>query len=166
MPSHAIHIDTLLKTFPDVRMIWAHRDPYKATGSLCNLLSLPQQMIMAPANVDRHAIGRRAVDQMRAHVTNALRARDRVGDHRFFAMHYADMLHDPMRVMHNLYEWAGDELSTETERAMQVWIATHPQDRFGTNEYSLDQYGLSVDQLRPVFREYLAAFDIELEGPA
>jgi hypothetical protein len=166
MPSHAIHIDTLLKTFPDVRMIWAHRDPYKATGSLCNLLSLPQQMIVKPENVDRHAIGRRAVNQMRAHVTNALRARDRVGDHRFFAMHYADMLRDPLGVMRNLYEWAGDELSPETERSMKVWIAKHPQDRYGTNKYSLDQYGLSVDQLRPVFSEYLAAFDIELEGPA
>jgi hypothetical protein len=166
MPSHAVHIDTLLKTFPDVRMIWAHRDPYKATGSLCNLLSLPQQMIVQPENVDRHAIGRRAVYQMRAHVTNALRARDRVGDHRFFHMHYADMLRDPLSVMRNVYEWAGDVLSPEVEQCMKDWIAEHPQDRYGTNKYALDQYGLSVDQLRPVFSEYLAAFDIEVEGPA
>ena len=27
MPSHAVHIDALLKAFPDARIVWAHRDP-------------------------------------------------------------------------------------------------------------------------------------------
>ena len=40
MPSHAVHIETLVKTFPDVKMIWAHRDPYKATGSLCSTVEM------------------------------------------------------------------------------------------------------------------------------
>ena len=40
MPSHAMHIETLVATFPDVKMIWAHRDPYKATGSLCSTVAM------------------------------------------------------------------------------------------------------------------------------
>ena len=49
---------------------------------------------------------------------------------------------------------------------MRHWLSEHPQDRFGMNTYSLDQYGLTVDALRPVFAEYLDTFDIELEGDA
>ena len=30
MPSHAVHIESLLSTFPDARIVWAHRDPFKA----------------------------------------------------------------------------------------------------------------------------------------
>jgi hypothetical protein len=49
---------------------------------------------------------------------------------------------------------------------MQQWLAEHPQDKLGVNTYRLDQYGLTVERLKPVFADYLDTFDIELEGPA
>ena len=164
MPSHSVHIEALLKVFPDARLIWAHRDPYKATGSLCNLWKLPKGMVMHPEAIDLKAMGRNAMAQMRYHVERPLRARDRIGDERFFHMYYHEMMRDPMDVMRRIYEWAGDPLTTETEARMQNWLAEHPQDRFALNAYSLDQYGLTVQQLKPIFAEYLDTFDIELEG--
>jgi len=67
-------------------------------------------------------------------------------------------------VMRRIYEWAGDLLSADVEAGMRKWLAEDPQDLFGINSYSLDQYGLTVDMLKPVFAEYLATFDIELEA--
>jgi hypothetical protein len=164
MPSHSVHIEALLKVFPDARLIWAHRDPYKATGSLCNLWRLPQSLVMNTELVDQQEMGRAAMWQMRYHVDRPLRARDRIGDERFFHMYYHEMMRDPMDVMRRIYEWAGDPLTAETEACMRNWLAAHPQDLFALNTYSLDQYGLSVEQLEPIFAEYLDAFDIELEG--
>jgi hypothetical protein len=164
MPSHSVHIETLLKVFPDARLIWAHRDPYKATGSLANLWKLPQGMVMHPEAIDLKAMGRDAMAQMRYHVERPLRARDRIGDERFFHMYYHEMMRDPMDVMRRIYDWAGDPLTAETEARMQNWLAEHPQDRFAPNAYRLDQYGLTVEQLEPIFAEYLDTFDIELEG--
>jgi hypothetical protein len=148
MPSHSVHIDTLLK----------------ATGSLANLGKLPKGMVLQPDAIDLDAMGRDAMDQMRYHVERPLRARDRIGDEPFFHMYYHEMMRDPMDVMRRIYEWADDPLTAETEARMQNWLAAHPQDRFALNNYSLDQYGLTVQQLEPVFAEYLDTFDIELEG--
>ena len=164
MPSHSVHIDALLKVFPDARLVWAHRDPYKATGSLANLWKLPKGMVLQPDAIDLEAMGRDAAAQMRYHVERPLRARDRIGDKRFFHMYYHEMMRDPMDVMRRIYEWADDPLTAETEGRMQNWLAGHPQDRFALNTYSLDQYGLTVQQLEPIFAEYLDTFDIELEG--
>jgi hypothetical protein len=164
MPSHSVHIEALLKVFPDARLIWAHRDPYKATGSLANLWKLPKGMVMHPAAIDLEGMGRNAMAQMKDHVERPLRARDRIGDDRFFHMYYSEMMRDPMDVMRRIYDWAGDELTPNIEARMQKWLAEHPQNRFALNSYSLDQYGLSVDILKPVFAEYLATFDIELES--
>ena len=47
---------------------------------------------------------------------------------------------------------------------MKEWLTARPQDRFGPRPYSLEQYGLTKKQLEPVFAEYLARFEIELEG--
>jgi hypothetical protein len=164
MPSHSVHIEALLKVFPDARLIWAHRDPYKATGSLCNLWRLPQSLVMNTELLDQADMGRAATWQMRYHVDRPLRARDRIGDDRFFHMYYHEMMRDPMDVMRRIYEWADEPLTVETEARMRNWLAEHPQDLFALNTYSLDQYGLTVEQLKPVFAEYLDTFDIELEA--
>jgi hypothetical protein len=164
MPSHSVHIEALLKVFPDARLIWAHRDPYKATGSLCNLWRLPQSLVMNTELLDQADMGRAATWQMRYHVDRPLRARDRIGDDRFYHMYYHEMMRDPMDVMRRIYEWADEPLTAETEARMRNWLAEHPQDLFALNTYSLDQYGLTVEQLKPVFAEYLDTFDIELEA--
>lgn len=164
MPSHSVHIEALLAVFPDVRIVWAHRDPYKATGSLANLWQLPKGMTLQPEAIDPIAMGRNAMAQMRAHVERPLRARDRIGDGRFFHMYYSEMMRDPMGVMRKIYDWAGDDLTPDVEGRMQGWLADHPQNRFALNSYSLDQYGLTVDMLEPIFAEYLSTFDIELES--
>ncbi|MBP2455319.1 sulfotransferase family protein [Mycolicibacterium lutetiense] len=164
MPSHSVHIDALLKVFPDARLIWAHRDPYKATGSLANLWKLPKGMTLRPEALNLPEMGRNALAQMQFHVERPLRARDRIGDDRFFHMHYSEMMRDPVAMMRRIYDWAGDDLTPEVEGRMNAWLAEHPQDRFAPNAYSLDQYGLSVDDLQPIFSEYLDTFDIELEA--
>src|SRR4051812_40226635 len=130
MPSHAVHIDALLAVFPDARLIWAHRDPYKATGSLCNLWKLPKGLVQNPEAIDPKSMGRNAMAQMKYHVERPLRARDRIGDDRFFHMYYSDMMADPLAVMRRIYDWAGDTLTPDVETRMQSWLDHHPQDRF------------------------------------
>jgi len=163
MPSHAVHIETLVKTFPDVKMIWAHRDPYKATGSLCSTVEMGHGRL---GFVDREAIGRTSVNQMREHVDRPLRLRERIGDAQFYDLHYANLMRDPIGEMRAIYAWAGEELLPAVEARMKEWLKARPQDRFGPRPYSLEQYGLTKQELVPVFVEYLDRIDIELEGVA
>ena len=45
-PSHALWLETIFKVYPDARVVWTHRDPYVATGSLCSIISSSHQMLM------------------------------------------------------------------------------------------------------------------------
>jgi Sulfotransferase family len=162
MPSHAVHIEALLSTFPDARIIWAHRDPFKATASFLRLNYLSRAVL--GADIDVTDVVSNVLRQLQAHVARPLQARQRVGDDRFFDLHYAALMRDPIGVMRSLYEWAGDELTLSTEDAMRKWLERNPQDRFGVQPYSLDGSGVTVADLEPVFDEYLSTFDIELEG--
>jgi len=162
MPSHAVHIDALLSTFPDVRIVWAHRDPFKATASFLRLNYLSRAVL--GADIDVTDVVSNVLRQLQAHVARPLQARQRIGDDRFFDLHYAALLRDPIGVMRSLYEWAGDELTPSTEDAMLQWLKRNPQDRFGVQPYSLDGSGVAIGDLEPVFDQYLSTFDIELEG--
>ena len=166
MPSHSVHLEALLKVFPDARLVWAHRDPYRATGSLCNLLMLPASMTLKPEAIDKAALGQNCKRQMREHVMRPLAVRRRIGDGRFFDLHHAAFLRDPMGEMRRLYEWDGVPFTQDVEGRMRAWLDTTPPHKLGRTRYTLEEYGLSVAELVPVFAEYLAAFDIELEGAA
>ncbi len=56
------------------------------------------------------------------------------------------------------------QLSPDVGVRMQTWLDAHPQNLFAPNKYALDECGLSVEQLEPIFAEYLATFDVEPEG--
>jgi len=162
MPSHAMHIDALLAAFPDVRIVWAHRDPFKVTASALSMYRLSRATILGP-DFDAATTAPFILRQLKAHVERPLRARERIGDERFFDLHYGTLMRDPIGQMRELYNWAGDPLLPEVERAMLEWLGRHPQDRFGVHQYSLEEYGLTKADLMPVYDEYLSAFDIELE---
>src|SRR6201991_1785137 len=161
MPSHAVHIETLLATYPDVRIVWAHRDPFKSTASFLRLNYLSRAVLGADVDVD--VIVPNVLQQLKEHVDRPLATRRRIGDERFFDLHYADLMRDPIAVMQSLYEWAGDPLTNATEHAMLDWLDAHPQDRFGVAPYSLDGSGVTRADLEPLFDQYLSLFDIQLE---
>jgi hypothetical protein len=162
MPSHAVHIEALLATYPDVRIVWAHRDPFQATASFLRLNYLSRSVM--GAELDQDSIVANVLSQLHAHVTRPLQTRRRIGDDRFFDLHYADLMRDPIAAMHALYDWAADDLTTDTETSMIGWLEQHPQDRHGSAPYSLDGSGVTRADLEPLFDEYLSAFDVELEG--
>src|SRR5262245_37209526 len=92
MPSHAVHIEALLAEFPDARIVWAHRDPIKATASFLRLNYLSRAVL--GAQIDTDDIVPNVLRQLREHVTRPLQARRRIGDHRFFDLHYAELMRD------------------------------------------------------------------------
>ncbi len=162
MPSHAVHIETLLKVFPDVRMVWAHRDPYAALGSLCS--AQRQAKGSMTGEVDMERIGRNSLVQMRAHIDRASAARDRLGDEPFFDLHYAALVRDPLGELRRLSEWDDLPLIPAVEAAMASYVAENPQGKHGRHSYTLEEYGLSVEQAEPFFGPYIERFGIEVDG--
>src|ERR1700752_1208748 len=141
MPSHAVHIEALLATYPDVRIVWAHRDPFQATASFLRLNYLSRSVM--GADIDQGSIAANVLSQLHPHAARPLRTRKRIGDDRFFDLHYAALMRDPIAAMPALDDWAADDLTADTEALMLSWLEQHPQDRHGAAPYSLDGSGVT-----------------------
>jgi hypothetical protein len=163
MPSHALFIDTLLKVYPDARLIWTHRDPFVAVGSLCSLISLGHMGFTG--KVDVPWIAENYPWQCAQHCDRAMASRDRLGNDRIIDVQYGDLVRHPIDTMRRLYKALGDEFTKEAETAMRAWLDDNPQNRFGRHEYRLEQFGLSVELLTPMFERYLSRYEVEREGP-
>jgi Sulfotransferase family len=162
MPSHANYLETLIKVYPDARLIWTHRDPLTATGSLCSLISNGSRMMIGHA--DDLWIGENKSFQAQTHVERIMNFRDKFGEDRVIDVHYADLMRDPIPAMRTLYAALGDEYTPEAEAGMRAWLAENPQDKFGRHAYKLDRYGLSRERLIPLFERYLSRYAVESEG--
>jgi hypothetical protein len=162
MPSHALNIKTLLKIYPDARLLWTHRDPITATGSFCSLITLAHQGFLG--KVDLEWISQNCPWQAVQHANRIMDARDALGEDRIIDVHYADLMRNPIGTMRNVYQKLGDDFTAAAEAGMRSWIADNPQDKFGKHEYKLARFGLSEQALRQLFDRYLSRYEVEREG--
>jgi hypothetical protein len=162
MPSHALYLEALFKVYPDARVIWTHRDPFTATGSLCSVISLSHMAHMG--KIDAEWLADDYPWQAAEHANRIMDFRDKFGEDKIIDVHYADLMNDPMGEMKKLYAQLGDEFTAEAEAGIQGWVDDNPQDKFGKHEYKLAQYGLSKEKLEPLFERYLSRYDVAREG--
>jgi len=162
MPSHALWLPTLLKVYPDARLIWTHRDPFSAVGSFCSIISLAQNIFCGGA--DPLFVGQNCAWQAREHAERIMDARAALGEERIIDVHYADLVRQPMATMRNLYARLGDAFSDAAESGMQAWLAENPQDKFGKHEYAFAQYGLTEAGIARSMERYIARYPVEREG--
>lgn len=161
-PSHSLWLDTILKVYPDARIVWTHRDPFTATGSLMSVISLSHRGHMG--KVDTEWLAKDYPWQAAEHANRIMDFRDRHGEDRIIDVHYADIVNDPVGETKKLYARLGDEWTAEAEAGVQGWVDANPQDKFGRHEYKLDQFGVTKASLEPMFERYLSRYDVAREG--
>ena len=162
MPSHALYLEYLFAEYPDARVIWTHRDPYSAAASLCSIISLSHRRHMG--RIDTEWLAQNYPWQAAEHANRIMDFRDMHGEEKIIDVHYDAMLNNPLGTMKTLYKALGDEWTSEAEAGIQGWLDDNPQNKFGKHEYKLAQYGLTKEQLDPLFERYLARYDIAREG--
>ena len=162
MPSHALFLETLLKVYPDARLVWTHRDPLTATGSLCSLISLSHMGFRG--KIDAQWLGENYSWQAAEHANRIMDSRDQLGEDRIIDVHYGDLMREPIATMRKVYRALGDDFTPAAKAGMQAWIDDNPQDKFGRHEYKLAQFGLSPEKVLPLFERYLSHYDVEREG--
>lgn len=161
-PSHSLWLETIFKVYPDARVIWTHRDPFTAAGSLMSVISLSHKGHMG--KVDAEWLAQDYPWQAAEHASRIMDFRDKHGEDRIIDVHYSDLVADPMGEMRKLYARLGDAFTPEAEAGIQGWIDDNPQDKFGRHEYKLAQYGVTLEQLQPLFERYLSRYDVAREG--
>lgn len=162
MPSHALFLRTLLEFYPDARLIWTHRDPFTAIGSLCSLIAASHMRHVG--HTDDEWIGQNYPAQAALHARRIMEVRDEIGEDRIFDLHYSHMMRDPIGSMRDLYAWLGDDYTPEAQAGMEAWLADNPQGKFGRHEYKLARFGHSEESLTPLLADYLGRYPIEREG--
>lgn len=157
-PEHLWFLPALLRTFPDARVIWTHRDPASAVPSYSAQASLPCRQHRGA--VDPKAMGQRVLGRFLQGVERATRACDEFPNASISHVKYTDLMDDPIGVTRTVYEELGLSVSPSHEARMREFL-NRPQKDKGQNIYRSEVFGLDAAGVRSAFAPYMQRFGVE-----
>ena len=159
-PQHMLDLKALLSVFPDARLIFTHRDPNAVVGSATSL-AWNQTIIYSDHN-DPAAMGREWLRKTRLQVERMQEARRAIPAERMIDVQYEDMERDWRGTMERVYRFL--ELDMEPAApGMESYLDRSRSLKRHPHRYSLEEFGLSPDQVRSELGDYVRRFDVPIE---
>jgi hypothetical protein len=161
-PQHLEQFPALLETFPDATFVVTHRDPTAVTASLATMVAYGGRM--SQAEIDPVAVGRYWGDRVARMLHKSVAERDVLPSGQSIDVLFEEFMADDVAMVERIYALAGQPLTAEARRAMDMFMAAHPRGRFGTVEYDLTRLGLDRAERHAALRFYVDRFGVRVEG--
>ena len=158
-PHHLMagNLQTLLKTFPEAKLIMTHRNLENVIGSLC---SAGAMFIRASGSMtaDLKKLGPvRMAAYIRA-LEHMMQVRREQPPDRFIDVQYNDLMLDPIALFRRGMKLMGLPVGPDDIKAAADWMADYPRGSFPPHAYHLEDYGLTREMIAGSFKFYHDAF--------
>lgn len=157
-PAHFGLEDVVMDVFPDARLVATHRHPVATIGSGASLITHYLRAYSAEIELAAGSISLTTFGAMsRRHVA----VRDRLRGPVFDAS-YRRVVGDVDRLLEEIYDFLGMQMSPEAVAAMRRWDQDNGQHKLGGHRYDLASFGITDDMVDDASKEYRAAFSAYL----
>lgn len=151
-PAYLFALDSVLEEFPDAAVVQTHRDPKQVVPSLASLAAAFRGIVTD--RIDLRTLGAEFLEAMAQGIERAMAARESADPSRFFDASYPSFVADPVGTIRAIYEHFGYDYTAEFEDRMRRYLAENPRGKHGVHRYSLDQFGLSPEEVDARFTPY------------
>ena len=151
-PVHMLSLPALAATYPDSLFLWTHRDPAEVLGSVCSLIGYTRSWVSDRSDA---GLGVQQAELWAEALRRAIAYREGVGGRGFADISWGEMQKDPVVALARSYEKLGLHFTAEAESRMTKWRADNPPGAHGSHDFSLEEFGLSVDEVRERFGFYI-----------
>jgi hypothetical protein len=159
-PAHMWAIDSLIDTFPDVSIVWTHRNPLACIPSICSMTHI---LFEGQVDISKAELGPIVMDFYATSLERGLAVRDQSDPARFIDVNHDDFVDGSMGVVEGIYKRFGLSIDGLADQAMKEHIRANPKDRHGKHEYHLDDWGMTTEEVVSRFAPYIERFNIGMD---
>lgn len=156
-PDDQLYLKAILDVYPDALIVHTHRHPAEAIPSVGSLTYTVRRLFAKEC--DPKDVG---VDQMNFWgdiLNHCVSDRDELGlGHQVIDVSFEDLLKDPMRVVHDIYERFSLPLGEPLVARMQAFLDDNKRHSHGVHKYTLQQFGLNEAMIEARFGDYIERF--------
>jgi hypothetical protein len=156
-PAHMWAIDALLDVFPDVSIVWSHRDPLACVASVCSMTWAITNGALA---LTKQQLGPLVFDFYATSLERGLAVRERSDPARFIDVGHDAFVDDPLGVARRIYAHFGLPLPAAAQAALASHVAANPKGKHGSHDYALEEWGLDARSVRERFKAYSERFGL------
>lgn len=153
---HMYALPELLKVYPDAIFVQPHRDPVTVIASISQLIWVIRNQ--AYDHQDKHALGREFLNLWHDGIVRSMEYRAKYPDLPFFDMRYKDLVADPVKAVGSIYEYFGMNYTQAAADGVRNWLKENPAGKHGKHNYSLADFGLTEDDIREVYGDYIETY--------
>ncbi|MGB5192561.1 MAG: sulfotransferase [Polyangiales bacterium] len=157
-PWHIWNMDALMAVYPDAQIIFTHRDITKALASHCSLSAKMASKLKR--SLDVKELGSFWLEYARIGLDRAMESREKIPESQLYDVRLKDMMASPMTVLEDIYSHFDLEFTEETAGLLEARIAEKPTSQEGEHEYSIEEFGLTNEQVRHTLRAYNERFGV------
>jgi len=167
-PHHAFHMASLNRVFPGSTFIWLHRHPRNAVGSCCSM-NLEFREYTTAGFESPKVLGRRTMLRLADAIRATARDRPLIeqAGGTVVDVFYPELISDPVACVKRIYSTLGLEWSEQFGDSIRAHVANRskPSNTKGRHAYTLEQFGLTEEDIAENFHEYLGEFGDRLKMP-
>jgi len=160
---HVHALDTLVKTYPEAKIVFMHRDPLKVLQAASSQMSLLKNVFSRRINLRR--LGAYETRNLNDKVKKILefRATHEELENRFMDVSYLDLAADPIGTLRAIYERFDLTLFIEDESRMKAFAAAE-RNKTRLDSFSLADFVLGPEQRSAHFDLYCERFHVGREA--
>lgn len=156
---HMFTLERLFETYPDLRLVWVHRDPAQTMPSLCSFIKTTRGRFTP--DFDPQGLGPEWTTMQEIALRRGLSSRDRLGvEAQICDVSYYDVMADPAGAIQRIYQHFAMPFDDSVRAGVLGWLAANPQDKFGRHAYAAEDFGLNAATLRERFGFYTDRFKV------
>jgi Sulfotransferase family len=155
----------LIEAFPELRLIWMHRDPIKSVASAVNMVGTLYWVRSDQPLSDQAIAQLTSAQGLATHFDHILDQIDAgvVPADRFAHVQYLDFVADPIATVAALYSELGIDLTHEARSAMEGYLKSHPREARPKHRYETGDQDILTSERR-LFERYETRFGVARES--
>jgi Sulfotransferase family len=163
-PDAMRYLPDVFKEFPDMQLIWMHRDPLKTVSSVISLIGTILWM-RSDRKMDERATAQQVNPAAMAGLFNLVMdqmEQGRVPARQMRHVQYVDFISDPLGSVETLYREMGIALTDRARQAMTVYLREHPRESRPAHKYSDGDAERRAEE-RKLYERYQTHFGVKNE---
>ncbi len=145
-PAHMFDFEAMFSAYPEACVVMTHRNPIEVTASNASLTATLRSAFSD--DVNPFEVGPECSQRWAEAIGRALHSRDLgcAPAERFLDLYYVDLLADPVAAVQKVYAHFDLPFPEGMKERIHEFLHQNPKDRFGEHHYSLEEFGLSLEE--------------------
>lgn len=163
--THMLFLDGLLKTFPDAYIIHLYRDPAVVFASDSSGILMLSKIYYEKDDINIDGAAQRCLSHMKICKDRLLDFRSRVKETTgrdekdiFIDIDFNDVVKNPKECIMKINKHIGKKTTDQQILGMNRYLSENPRYKHGEHNYRVEDFGMSTEDVREHFKDYIDKF--------